>query len=102
MYCYNYFKSAIIDYEASDKTDAQAASGTGNTNYYDLMWKIEWYAGMTLWGTAALFQLLATVGIWVDLNLLIWSIFVPYGGLALELTFMTLFFLAYNQFWDQT
>ena len=102
LYCYNYFKSAFIDYVDTDKTDSQAASGAGNTNYYDLMWKIEWYAGLVLWSTAAIFQLLATFGTAVDLNLLIWSIYVPYGLLVLEVTFVTLAYLAYNQFWDQS
>ena len=43
---YVIFKRAFIDYLATDKTDAQTASGTGNTNYYDLMWKIQWYSGL--------------------------------------------------------
>lgn len=81
--------------DASD-TASQAASGTGNTDYYKLVHMIENYGMLGLFGIAFITQLLATFGIMTDINLLVWMMVVPLGGLLLELTLVILSFLAYN------
>ena len=82
-------------------TLSQAASGASNTDYYSLMHQVEAYGGLAIWGTAALTQLLATMGIMVGINMMVWGMLVPTGGMLLELGVAVLGFLAYNQFWDQ-
>jgi hypothetical protein len=62
---------------------------------------IEHYGGLGLWGIAFLTQLLATFGIMVSINLLVWGMILPLVGMIMELTIMVLAFMAYNQFWDQ-
>lgn len=80
---------------ASDNASG-AASGSGNTDYYKLIHMIENFGVLGIFGIAFLTQLLATFGIMVDINLLVWMMVVPLGGLILELTVAVLSFLAYN------
>jgi len=47
-------------------------------------------------------QLLATFGILVGLNMMVWGTIVPLGQMLLELAVGVLGFMAYNQFWDQS
>jgi hypothetical protein len=82
-------------------TYSQAASGASNTDYYALLHKIELYGGLGIWGIASVTQLLATFGIMVGINMLVWGMILPLGGLVVELAVVVLGFLAYNQFWDQ-
>merc|ERR1711953_921286 len=56
------------------------------------------YGGLAIWGTAALTQLLATMGIMVGINMMVWGMLVPTGGMLLELGLAVLGFMAYNQF----
>ena len=91
----------FVWHESNADTLSQAASGSGNTDYYSLMHQIEAYGGLAVWGTAALTQLLATFGIMVGINLMVWNTVVPMLGGLLELTVAVIAFLAYNQFWDQ-
>lgn len=97
--------SIVLDtfvwHESNASTLSQAASGSGNTDYYDLLHQIEAYGGLAVWGTAALTQLLATFGIMVGINLMVWGILVPTGGMLLELTAAVLGYLAYDQFFNQ-
>jgi len=57
---------------------------------------------MAVWGLAAFTQLLATFGIMVGVNMMVWGMVVPYVGGAVEMASMVLAFLAYNQFFDQS
>ena len=41
------------------------------------------------------------MGIMVGINLMVWGMIVPLGGMLIELAYMVLGFLAYNQFFDQ-
>ena len=91
----------FVWHESNADTLSQAASGSGNTDYYSLMHQIEAYGGLAVWGTAALTQLLATFGIMVGINLMVWNTVVPMLGGLLELAVAVIAFLAYNQFWDQ-
>ena len=91
----------FVWHESNADTLSQAASGASNTDYYSLLHKIEIYGGLAMWGPAALTQLLATFGIMVGINMLVWGMYLPLLGLAVELAIMVLGFLAYNQFWDQ-
>ena len=92
---------AFVWHEDNASTLSQAASGASNTDYYDLMHMIENYGGLGVWGIAAFTQLLATFGIMVGVNMMVWGMLVPVGGMLLELTMAVLGFLAYNQFFDQ-
>jgi len=91
----------FVWHESNADTLSQAASGASNTDYYSLMHQVEAYGGLAIWGTAALTQLLATMGIMVGINMMVWGMLVPTGGMLLELGVAVLGFLAYNQFWDQ-
>jgi len=57
---------------------------------------------MAVWGTAALTQLLATFGIMVGINMMVWGTVVPMLGGLLELAGAVIALMAYNQFFDQT
>lgn len=57
---------------------------------------IEHYGGLGLWGIAFLTQLLATFGIMVGINLLVWGMILPLGGLIVELCVGVLGFMAYD------
>ena len=92
---------SFVWHEDNASTLSQAASGSGNTDYYDLQHSVHTYGGLAIWGTAALTQLLATMGIMVGINMMVWGMLVPTGGMLLELGVAVLGFLAYNQFWDQ-
>ena len=83
-------------------TLSQAASGSGNTDYYSLLHKIEAYTGLGIWGLAAMTQLLATFGIMVGINMLVWSTLLPLveGGLAIAVAALS--YLAYDQFFKQS
>ena len=61
---------------------------------------IENFGVLGIFGIAFITQLLATFGIMVGINMLVWGMVVPLGGLALEVAIGVLSFLAYNQFWD--
>merc|ERR1719195_1102731 len=50
---------------------------------------------------STLSQLLATMGIMVGINMMVWGMLVPLGGMLIELAYMGLGFMAYNQFFDQ-
>jgi len=91
----------FVWHESNASTASQAASGSGNTDYYDLLHMIGSYAGLGVWGTASLTQLLATMGIMVSINMMVWGMLVPMGGLLIELAYLVLGFLAYNQFFEQ-
>ena len=41
------------------------------------------------------------MGIMVGINLMVWGMLVPLGGMLIVLAYMVLGFLAYNQFFDQ-
>jgi len=41
------------------------------------------------------------MGIMVGINMMVWGMLVPLGGMLIELAYMVLGFLAYNQFFDQ-
>ena len=88
-------------HRSDEDTYSQAASGASNTDYYSLMHKIEAYGGLGVWGLAALTQLLATFGIMVGINMMVWGLVVPFGAGLIELAVAVLGFMAYNQFWDQ-
>jgi hypothetical protein len=90
----------FIWHEDNADTVSQLASGSSNTDYYSLMHKIELYGGLAIFGTATLTQLLATFGIMVSINMLVWGMVLPLGGMILELSMAVLGFLAYNQFYD--
>merc|ERR1712088_501738 len=92
---------SFVWHEANASTLSQAASGSGNTDYYDLQHSVHTYGGLAIWGTAALTQLLATFGIMVGINMMVWGMLVPTGGMLLELGLAVLGFLAYNQFFEQ-
>merc|ERR1712088_534572 len=92
---------SFVWHEANASTLSQAASGSGNTDYYDLQHSVHTYGGLAIWGTAALAQLLATFGIMVGINMMVWGMLVPTGGMLLELGLAVLGFLAYNQFFEQ-
>merc|ERR1719510_618042 len=91
----------FVWHESNADTLSQAASGASNTDYYSLMHQVEAYGGLAIWGTAALTQLLATMGIMVGINMMVWGMLVPTGGMLLELGVAVLGFLAYNQFFEQ-
>merc|ERR550539_219217 len=91
----------FVWHESNADTLSQAASGSGNTDYYSLMHQVEAYGGLAIWGTAALTQLLATMGIMVGINMMVWGMLVPTGGMLLELGLAVLGFMAYNQFFEQ-
>jgi hypothetical protein len=91
----------FVWHESNADTLSQAASGASNTDYYNLLHMVEIYGGLAMWGPAALTQLLATFGIMVGINMLVWGMILPLGGLVVELAVVVLGFLAYNQFWDQ-
>ena len=57
---------------------------------------IENFGVLGIFGIAFITQLLATFGIMVDINLLVWMMVVPLGGMLIELTVAVLSFLAYN------
>jgi hypothetical protein len=97
----NYVMHGFVWHESNAATLSQAASGAANTDYYDLMHKIEIFGGLGVWGTAALTQLLATFGIMSGINLMVWGTVLPLVGGLLELTGMVLYFLAYDQFFKQ-
>ena len=59
------------------------------------------YGGLVIWGIASLTQLLATFGIMVGINMMVWGMVVPMGGLVIELAYLVLGFLAYDQFFKQ-
>jgi hypothetical protein len=92
---------SFVWHEDNASTLSQAASGSGNTDYYDLMHMVHTYGGLAVWGTAAFTQLLATFGIMVGINMMVWGMLVPTGGMLLELGLAVLGFLAYNQFFEQ-
>ena len=92
---------SFVWHEANASTLSQAASGSGNTDYYDLQHSVHTYGGLAIWGTAALTQLLATFGIMVGINMMVWGMLVPTGGMLLELGLAVLGFMAYNQFFEQ-
>ena len=92
---------SFVWHEANASTLSQAASGSGNTDYYDLQHSVHTYGGLAIWGTAALTQLLATMGIMVGINMMVWGMLVPFGGMLIELAYMGLGFMAYNQFFEQ-
>ena len=92
---------SFVWHEDNASTLSQAASGSGNTDYYDLQHSVHTYGGLAIWGTAALTQLLATMGIMVGINMMVWGMLVPTGGMLLELGLAVLGFMAYNQFFDQ-
>merc|ERR1719361_1469741 len=50
---------------------------------------------------STLSQALATFGIMVGINMMVWGMLVPTGGMLLELGLAVLGFLAYNQFFEQ-
>jgi len=56
---------------------------------------------MALWGTAAFTQLLATFGMMVGINLMVWNTLVPMVGGLLTMSVAVIGIMAYNQFWDQ-
>ena len=89
-------------HETNADTNSQAASGTGNFDYYKLLHYVEEYGGMAVWGLAAFTQLLATFGIMVGVNMMVWNTFVPYVGGAVEIDSMAIAALAYNQFFSQS
>merc|ERR1712113_934901 len=91
----------FVWHESNASTLSQAASGSGNTDYYDLLHMVGDYGGLGVWGIATLTQLLATMGIMVGINMMVWGMLVPLGGMLIELAYMVLGFLAYNQFFDQ-
>ena len=82
-------------------TLSQAASGSGNTDYYDLLHMIETYGGLGVFGIASVTQLLATFGIMTGINMMVWGTVVPMGGMLIELVYGVIGFLAYNQFFEQ-
>ena len=92
----------FVWHEANADTLSQAASGTGNTDYYKLLHQVEGYGVMGVWGLAALTQLLATFGIMVGINMMVWGTVLPLVGGLVELGAMVLAFMAYNQFFDQS
>lgn len=57
---------------------------------------------MGIFGIAFITQALATFGIMVGINMLVWGMVVPLGGLIVELAVGVLGFLAYNQFWSES
>jgi hypothetical protein len=91
----------FVWHESNADTLSQAASGASNTDYYNLLHMVEIYGGLAMWGPAALTQLLATFGIMVGINMLVWGMVLPLLGLIVELGIGVLGFMAYNQFWDQ-
>jgi hypothetical protein len=91
----------FVWHPSDSDTNSQLASGSANTDYYSLMHKIEVYGGLGVWGTAFITQLLATFGIMVGINMMVWGMVLPLVGGLLELTIAVLGFLAYNQFFDQ-
>ena len=91
----------FVWHQDNASTLSQAASGSGNTDYFDILHMVESYGGLGLWGIAAFTQLLATFGIMTGVNFMVWGMLVPTGGMLLELAMAVLGFLAYNQFFDQ-
>jgi len=92
----------FVWHETNASTLSQAASGSGNTDYYNLLHMVGNYGGLGIWGIAALTQLLATFGIMVGINMMVWGMLVPMGGLLIELAYLVLGFLAYDQFFKQS
>jgi len=88
-------------HNAADDTASQAASGASNTDWYKLLHQIENFGAVGIFSIAFITQLLATFGIMVGINLLVWGMVVPLGGLIIELAVGILGFMAYNQFWSQ-
>ena len=93
--------NTFVWHRSDADTYSQAASGASNTDYYALMHKIEAYGGLGVWGLAAFTQLLATLGIMVGINMMVWGLVVPLGAGLIEAAVAVLGFMAYNQFWDQ-
>ena len=91
----------FVWHESNASTLSQAASGSGNTDYYNLLHMVGNYGGLGIWGIASLTQLLATFGIMVGINMMVWGMLVPMGGLLIELAYLVLGFLAYDQFFKQ-
>lgn len=56
---------------------------------------IENYGGLAVYGIGFITQLLATFGIMVYINLMVWGMVLPIGMLLIELTIAVLGFLAY-------
>merc|ERR1711884_324969 len=63
----------FVWHESNASTLSQAASGSGNTDYYDLLHMVGDYGGLGVWGIAAFTQLLATMGIMVGINMMVWG-----------------------------
>ena len=91
----------FVWHQDNASTLSQAASGSGNTDYFDILHMVESYGGLGLWGTAALTQLLATFGIMTGINMMVWGTLVPMVGGLLTMTVAVIGMIAYNQFWDQ-
>ena len=56
---------------------------------------IEHYGGLAIYGIGFMTQLLATFGILVYINLMVWGMVLPIGLMLIEFTIMVLGFLAY-------
>ena len=92
----------FVWHETNADTLSQAASGSGNTDYFKLLHQVEGYGVMGVWGLAALTQLLATFGVMVGINMMVWGTVVPMVGGLVELASMAIAFMAYDQFFKQS
>ena len=70
------------------------------TQWYKLTQQIVDYGGLAIAGTAAIFQLLSTLGIMSGLNLMIWTYVVGFGGLALMSTVYILRKIGYDSYYS--
>jgi hypothetical protein len=73
----------FVWHDDNSDTYSQAASGASNTDYYSLLHKIEVFGSLGVYGIASITQLLATFGIMVGINLMVWDLVLPLGGMVL-------------------
>ena len=58
------------------------------------------YAALTLWGWAAIIQLIANFGVLNNLNLLTWMIILPIGFFTVNLVNGVFLLIAYDKSWE--
>ena len=72
----------------------------GDFNYQKYAELILQYGALSLWGFAAIIQLIANFGVLNGFNLLTWMVILPIGFFLVNLTAGILMLIAYDKSWD--
>ena len=77
------------------KMDA-AESFMPNFNWWKFAHYVTDYGKISLWGVAAIFQLLSDFGVMSDINIMVWVYGLAYGGSVVSVVAWIAYYVAYD------